>query len=73
MDDNEKNGVGMVRMMAEQLGYQSEAAFNRAFKSFTCETPGAVRRAARKVARPGPVSSDDPTTRNRLKVSAVQK
>jgi len=34
--------------MAEQLDYQSEAAFNRAFKSFTGKTPGAVRREAKK-------------------------
>ena len=38
--------------MAEQLGYQSEAAFNRAFKGFTGKTPGAVRREARR-ATPG--------------------
>ena len=36
--------------MAEQLGYQSEAAFNRAFKGFTGKTPGALRREARKAA-----------------------
>ena len=36
--------------MADQLGYQSEAAFNRAFKSFTGKTPGAIRREARKVS-----------------------
>lgn len=30
--------------MAEKLGYNSEAAFNRAFKSFTGKTPGAMRR-----------------------------
>ncbi len=34
--------------MAEQLGYRSEAAFNRAFKTFTGKTPGAVRREARQ-------------------------
>lgn len=34
--------------MAEQLGYQSEAAFNRAFKGFTGKTPGALRREARR-------------------------
>lgn len=32
--------------MAERLGYQSEAAFNRAFKNFIGETPGSVRRKA---------------------------
>tara|TARA_R110002096_G_scaffold238581_7_gene430152 strand:+ start:734 stop:1795 length:1062 start_codon:yes stop_codon:yes gene_type:complete len=35
-----------VGEMAERLGYQSEAAFNRAFKNFVGETPGAVRRRA---------------------------
>ncbi|MGD7653585.1 MAG: AraC family transcriptional regulator [Verrucomicrobiales bacterium] len=34
--------------MAEKLDYQSEAAFNRAFKTFTGKTPGMVRREARK-------------------------
>jgi len=34
--------------MGDQLGYQSEAAFNRAFKSFTGQTPGAMRREARR-------------------------
>ena len=37
--------------MADQLGYQSEAAFNRAFKAFTGRTPGAMRREARKTKR----------------------
>ncbi|MEM1295974.1 MAG: AraC family transcriptional regulator [Verrucomicrobiota bacterium] len=35
-----------VGEMAERLGYQSEAAFNRAFKNFIGVTPGAVRRSA---------------------------
>jgi AraC-like DNA-binding protein len=30
--------------LASQLGYQSEAAFNRTFKRITGVTPGAVRR-----------------------------
>jgi len=34
--------------IAEQLDYQSEAAFNRAFKTFTGRTPGKVRREARR-------------------------
>ena len=33
--------------VAEQLGYQSEASFSRAFKSFVGATPGAVRRGKR--------------------------
>ena len=32
--------------LAEDLGYQSETAFNRAFKRATGQTPGAVRRSA---------------------------
>ncbi len=32
--------------LAEKLGYQSEAAFNRAFKKFIGQTPGKVRRNA---------------------------
>ncbi|MGB6221385.1 AraC family transcriptional regulator [Haloferula sp.] len=39
--------------MADQLSYQSEAAFNRAFKTFTGKTPGSVRREARKLALAG--------------------
>ncbi len=35
-----------ISVLAEQLGYQSEAAFNRAFKKFIGETPGRVRRKA---------------------------
>lgn len=34
-----------VGEVAERLGYQSEAAFNRAFKRFIGLTPGAVRRS----------------------------
>ncbi len=36
--------------IAERLDYQSEAAFNRAFKTFTGTTPGKVRREARQRA-----------------------
>lgn len=36
--------------MAEKLNYQSEAAFNRAFKAFVGKTPGAVRREGRTAA-----------------------
>ena len=34
--------------LAEQVGYQSEAAFSRAFKRFTGTSPGAVRRGTEK-------------------------
>lgn len=34
--------------IAEKLDYQSEASFNRAFKTFVGKTPGAVRREAKK-------------------------
>ena len=34
--------------LAEQVGYQSEAAFSRAFKRFNGTSPGAVRRSAEK-------------------------
>ena len=37
-----------VAEIAEKLDYQSEAAFNRAFKKFTGKTPGAIRREARQ-------------------------
>lgn len=33
--------------MAHSLGYESEASFSRAYKRFTGNTPGSVRRAAR--------------------------
>ena len=46
-----RDGDLPIADMAEQLGYQSEAAFNRAFKTFTGQTPGAVRREARKAAQ----------------------
>jgi AraC-like DNA-binding protein len=36
--------------IAERLAYQSEAAFNRAFKQHTGRTPGDVRRKARRPA-----------------------
>jgi AraC-like DNA-binding protein len=35
-----------VAEMAGRLGYQSEAAFSRAFKRFIGVSPGAVRRSA---------------------------
>jgi AraC-like DNA-binding protein len=39
-----------IAELGEELGYQSEAAFNRAFKKTMGTTPGAVRRQARKAA-----------------------
>lgn len=45
----ENSDLVMVEI-AERCGYQSEAAFRKAFKSVTGEAPGAVRRAARKAA-----------------------
>ena len=37
--------------LAEQLGYQSEAAFSRAFKRVVAVSPGAVRRNGKDGAR----------------------
>ena len=34
--------------LAEQVGYQSETAFSRAFERFNGNSPGAVRRSAEK-------------------------
>lgn len=39
-----------LRDLAGRLGYESEAAFNRAFKRFIGVSPGAVRRNGRRVA-----------------------
>ena len=39
-----KQDSGSVGDLAEKLGYNSEAAFNRAFKKTIGLTPGAVRR-----------------------------
>ncbi len=41
-----KQDSGSVADLAEKLGYNSEAAFNRAFKKTIGLTPGAVRRGA---------------------------
>lgn len=46
-----------IAEMAARLGYESEASFNRAFKSFVGRTPGAVRREARR-ERPSPPGDD---------------
>jgi AraC-like DNA-binding protein len=37
---------------ATRLGYQSEAAFSRAFKRFVGASPGAVRRGPQRVEAP---------------------
>jgi AraC-like DNA-binding protein len=39
-----------IAEIADQLGYQSEAAFSRAFKKFVGQTPGSLRRTANKVS-----------------------
>ena len=41
-----KENDAPIGELAEQLGYQSEAAFSRAFKKFIGVTPGSVRRSA---------------------------
>lgn len=40
-----EEGVSLARA-AEQVGYQSDAAFSRAFKKVTGTLPGALRRSA---------------------------
>ena len=41
-----KESDASIGELADQLGYQSEAAFNRAFKKFIGVTPGSIRRGA---------------------------
>jgi AraC-like DNA-binding protein len=43
-----------VSEMASRLGYESEAAFSRAFKRFLGFPPGAVRRAKSDQSAPAP-------------------
>ena len=43
-----------VSQAASAVGYQSEAAFNRAFKREVGEAPGAWRRGRRAATSPGP-------------------
>ncbi len=45
-----REGTEPISALAERFGYQSEAAFSRAFKRFVGTAPGAVRRAARAAA-----------------------
>ncbi len=49
-----------IATLASRLGYDSEAAFNRAFKRVAGKTPGAVRRgaAAQRAADPDAISRD---------------
>lgn len=46
----ERQGVGVAQVAAE-VGYESEAAFNRAFKKYVGEPPGAWRRGRQPSAR----------------------
>lgn len=48
-----KEDEGTIGELARRLGYQSEAAFSRAFKRFIGISPGAVRRKAAANAPPG--------------------
>ena len=45
-----------LAQIAEKVGYNSEPAFNRAFKRVVGSTPGAVRKAARLAANLGDAS-----------------
>jgi AraC-like DNA-binding protein len=47
----DRQGVGVAQVAAE-VGYESEAAFNRAFKKCVGEPPGAWRRSRRLTVRP---------------------
>jgi AraC-like DNA-binding protein len=40
-----RRGISLSRI-AERVGYQSDAAFSRAFKKLTGQLPGALRRNA---------------------------
>jgi AraC-like DNA-binding protein len=46
-----------VAELADRLGYQSEAAFSRAFKRIVAVSPGAVRRDRRNASRDGAAGS----------------
>ncbi|HEU0204963.1 MAG TPA: helix-turn-helix transcriptional regulator [Burkholderiaceae bacterium] len=47
-----KQGDTPLADVASHLGYESEAAFSRAFKRFIGVSPGAVRRKPDRVSRP---------------------
>ena len=49
-----KENDGGIAELASRLGYQSEAAFNRAFKRFIGVAPGAIRRGVGAGAASGP-------------------
>jgi AraC-like DNA-binding protein len=50
------NGIDSVAMIAEQVGYESEAAFSRAFKRAVGDAPGEWRRKRAVPGRPSPQS-----------------
>jgi AraC-like DNA-binding protein len=50
-----KDSNASLAQLANRLGYDSEAAFQRAFKRIVGQTPGAVRRQLRAVAGPLPM------------------
>ena len=49
-----KEGGTRIGDLASRLGYQSEAAFSRAFKRFVGVSPGGARRTAEASRSPGP-------------------
>lgn len=49
-----------VEAIAHEVGYQSEAAFTRAFKASVGDPPGAWRRAHQRLSGPGPGPSANP-------------
>jgi AraC-like DNA-binding protein len=49
VDALKREGAPLAEL-ASRLGYQSEAAFSRAFKRFTGQSPTEVRRGARVAA-----------------------
>jgi AraC-like DNA-binding protein len=53
----EQPAIGMAQVAAE-VGYESEAAFNRAFKKFAGQPPGTWRRGRQAAAEAGQVDHD---------------
>ena len=45
-----RDGARNIQEVATKVGYDSEAAFNKAFKRTTGSAPGAYRRSAQKTA-----------------------